>query len=1036
MKFKRNGGKRDKKIGSAKDKRERREKEGKRCGRKRIEKSIAEIIEKMKQRRKWRDMAASRKTRKTTQNIFVNNIGGGLREKWPEICEWIKREEPEVVMIQETKIKEREEDKFIVPEGYKQFAASLKKEGMRGVMTIIKDNLAMMVDKNRIIKDKEGRYLMIPCNTLMRGQTLWLENIYAPVSDKEISKKVKKRQEEKKEMGKTEEKKEEMEEEELNNQKRNFYRKQLQEVHAIMNKVSSAQDIKIVGMDANLVIEPTKDTEWEKYEGKNITTNMKKLERGAEMLKEWMRKQELEDIWRLQNPEKRQYTRKTEEGEEKKTVGKRIDYILVDSKHTGMVTGTEIMMKEDRKWNSDHEMIKIEILGMSIIRDLSKQIWQKQTFDMKAMEGRRKEIGNTVKEWAQQRGSGKKMIEELNKRIIKTLQETGVKQKKEKRDITVIVQRTEIEKELRKEEMKIAEEMKILRQGKETKIMEKRMREIWQKAKEKIEEGKTLTKQEKLVVKWSPGKIPRGTQLEIANSERIGILIKIGKIRKSWTELRAEAIRMKQIKGEKYGEWGREPWQQGKKMRRSDLGIRVLRNKQGEIKVNEESVEIVREYMGEMWGTKDCLGKIELEHPKVGKEKQEVIDKLLNKEISMEEINRAIKKLKKRKTPGEDLITNEVFMGMETKGREKLVEVLEECRKTNEFPEGWKETELRWIYKKDDPLQIKNYRPIALTDTLYKIFTRIMTERVEKVVEKYGMVADEQQGFRSDRSCLSASMALKILMARRMQKGQEKPFHVAYLDISKAYDTIDHEKLWEILKGMGIKGSWLENLKKLYKDNVIKSILPNGKTRGVAMKRGIRQGCPLSPILFAMYVEPITRMMKKVNPRPEEEPSMLLYADDMVLWGESKEELEKKLKTAMEVMKALGLKLSIEKTEIQHNKHQRPTMEGESIDIVVNKKRYEFKYLNMGKPIRYLGTWATANGNTEKGLQLLKEKMEERLGRIQNTNMHAAAKVKLIRGRVVSTWNYTAGVQQMDLEEIDKWEVKFREAILSKEIQI
>ncbi|MCP4055716.1 MAG: hypothetical protein GY739_22275, partial [Mesoflavibacter sp.] len=90
----------------------------------------------------------------------------------------------------------------------------------------------------------------------------------------------------------------------------------------------------------------------------------------------------------------------------------------------------------------------------------------------------------------------------------------------------------------------------------------------------------------------------------------------------------------------------------------------------------------------------------------------------------------------------------------------------------------------------------------------------------------------------------------------------------------------------------------------------------------------------------------------------------------------------------------------------------------------------------MNKPIRYLGTWSTANGNTEKGLQLLKEKMEERLGRIQNSSMHAAAKVRSIRGRVISTWNYTAGVQQLDMEEIDKWEVKFREAILSKEFQI
>ena len=133
-------------------------------------------------------------------------------------------------------------------------------------------------------------------------------------------------------------------------------------------------------------------------------------------------------------------------------------------------------------------------------------------------------------------------------------------------------------------------------------------------------------------------------------------------------------------------------------------------------------------------------------------------------------------------------------------------------------------------------------------------------------------------------------------------------------------------------------GQWLNNLKKLYEDNVLKSLLPSGKTRGVQMKRGIRQGCPLSPMLFAMYVEPITRRMKLVNPRPEEEPSMLLYADDMVLWGETKEELQGKIQTAMETMKALGLKLSIEKTEIQHNKHQNPSLEGEIMEVMVNKK--------------------------------------------------------------------------------------------------
>ena len=172
-------------------------------------------------------------------------------------------------------------------------------------------------------------------------------------------------------------------------------------------------------------------------------------------------------------------------------------------------------------------------------------------------------------------------------------------------------------------------------------------------------------------------------------------------------------------------------------------------------------------------------------------------------------------------------------------------------------------------------MQIKNYRPIALTDTLYKIFTRIMTERLEKVVETYGLLPDEQQGFRADRSCLTAAMTMSMLMGRRKQ--DKKPFHVAYMDISKAYDTVDHEKLWQVLASLGIKGTWLENMKELYQDNIIKAITPWGKSKGVTVRRGIRQGCPLSPLLFALYVEPITREMKKVNPREDDEPSMLAY---------------------------------------------------------------------------------------------------------------------------------------------------------------
>ena len=60
-----------------------------------------------------------------------------------------------------------------------------------------------------------------------------------------------------------------------------------------------------------------------------------------------------------------------------------------------------------------------------------------------------------------------------------------------------------------------------------------------------------------------------------------------------------------------------------------------------------------------------------------------------------------------------------------------------------------------------------------------------------------------------------------------------RPFYVAYIDISKAYDTVSHEKLWEVLESSGITGTWLKNLQELYRKNILRSFIPMGKTGAI-----------------------------------------------------------------------------------------------------------------------------------------------------------------------------------------------------------
>jgi len=272
---------------------------------------------------------------------------------------------------------------------------------------------------------------------------------------------------------------------------------------------------------------------------------------------------------------------------------------------------------------------------------------------------------------------------------------------------------------------------------------------------------------------------------------------------------------------------------------------------------------------------------------------------------------------------------------------------------------------------------------------------------------------------------------MKTIIARRMK--EKRPFYMACLDISKAYDTVDHQRLWQICESLGITGTWLDNVRELYTNTHIRAIGTEGKMEGVKTVRGIKQGCPMSPLLFAIYVQTVATALGEVLEPKEDEPNMLMYADDMVLWADSEEELKLKLSKVLDTMNALGLCVNGQKTELQHNKWRIPSCEGKSFTIGSGINKTNMNYLNINKPIRYLGAWTTASNDTTHGLEMLKEKLQSRLEDIQASPASALHKVMLAKGRMMSVWNYTAGIQDISVEFAQEWDIKVYRAITSKE---
>ena len=178
---------------------------------------------------------------------------------------------------------------------------------------------------------------------------------------------------------------------------------------------------------------------------------------------------------------------------------------------------------------------------------------------------------------------------------------------------------------------------------------------------------------------------------------------------------------------------------------------------------------------------------------------------------------------------------------------------------------------------------------------------------------------DVQAGFRKGRGTRNQSTNIRWIMekAREFQKN----IYFCFFDYAKAFDCVDHNKLWKILKEMGIPDHLTCLLRNLYADQEATVRTGNGTTDWFQIREGVLQSCILSLCLFNLYAEYIIR-----NAGLEETQAgikiagrninNLRYADDSTLMAESEEELKSLLMNMKEESGKVGLKLNIQKTKI------------------------------------------------------------------------------------------------------------------------
>ena len=176
---------------------------------------------------------------------------------------------------------------------------------------------------------------------------------------------------------------------------------------------------------------------------------------------------------------------------------------------------------------------------------------------------------------------------------------------------------------------------------------------------------------------------------------------------------------------------------------------------------------------------------------------------------------------------------------------------------------------------------------------------------------------DVQAGFSKGRGTRDQIANIRWIIKK--PKEFQKNIYFCFIDYAKAFDCVDHNKLWKILKEMGISDHLTYFLRNLYAGQEATVRTGHRTTNWFQMEKGVHQGCVLSPCLFNLYVKYIMR-----NAGLEETQAgiarrninNLRYADDTTLMAESEEELKSLLMKVKEESEKVGFKLSIQKTKI------------------------------------------------------------------------------------------------------------------------
>uniref|UniRef100_A0A3B5R5U9 Reverse transcriptase domain-containing protein n=1 Tax=Xiphophorus maculatus TaxID=8083 RepID=A0A3B5R5U9_XIPMA len=238
------------------------------------------------------------------------------------------------------------------------------------------------------------------------------------------------------------------------------------------------------------------------------------------------------------------------------------------------------------------------------------------------------------------------------------------------------------------------------------------------------------------------------------------------------------------------------------------------------------------------------------------------VAKELDLPLTIEEIVAAMKSMQSSKAPGPDGFPVEFFKKFQDKLSPILHAVYKESLQKGSLPHTLTQASICLLLKKDkDPNICSSYRPLSLINVDAKILAKALAYRLESIVPT--IVSHEQTGFVKGRQLFfNVRTLLNIIYSK---SSTEIPEVVISVDAEKAFDRVEWDYLFAVLKRFGLGDAFISCIRLLYVSPHA-SVSSNGiQSSFFRLFRGTRQGCPLSPLLFALAIEPLSIFLRSSN---------------------------------------------------------------------------------------------------------------------------------------------------------------------------